>query len=76
MCLSASHDERKRLPPEETLADLFAAKFGVELEPHMLREFIRERWHLIAPLAHAIHDAPDEPEFFNEVMLGASHVRR
>ena len=76
MCLSFVfvHGERpERTPPEETLSDMFAARFGVELPPDMLRAFIKERWHLIAPLAHAIHDAADVSEFFNEVELGASH---
>ena len=42
------------------LSSLLYADLDIDLQPSQIETFIRQRWTRIAPLAHAIHDAPDE----------------
>lgn len=34
---------------------------GKRIEAEVLANWLRRRWHIISPLAHAIHGAPDGP---------------
>lgn len=59
-----------------TLAEDMAKHLKVEVSPEQLADYINTRWWRISPLAHAIHvETAPEPEYFNEVELGASHGR-
>lgn len=42
------------------MASLLYADLEVDLRPSQIEEFIQKRWARIAPLAHAIHEAPDD----------------
>jgi len=41
------------------LADELAAHVtGIKVDPEVLADWLRRRWHIISPLAHTIHGAP------------------
>lgn len=44
---------------ERKLAALILTRLDVDIEPARLREFIKNEWRTIAPLAHIVHAAPD-----------------
>lgn len=42
--------------PQEELAALMKQEMGVDIDPRLLKLFIRFKWADVARLAHAIHD--------------------
>lgn len=42
---------------------LLYADYGLEIEMYKIRHFIKYRWDRLAPLAHIIHDAPDNTKY-------------
>lgn len=76
MCYDgASCAESQRRRAAIDLASDIAKRLKVDIDPDRLAAYLNSRWFLVATLAHAIHveKAPD-PEYFNEVELGASHA--
>lgn len=43
--------------PAELLSALIAKETGANIEPKLLRLFVKAKWDRITTLAHAIHDA-------------------
>lgn len=41
-------------------AALFYADLDVEIDPSALQAFIKRRWARLAPMAHVMHEAPDD----------------
>ena len=41
------------------IAALVFADFNIEVSPEQVSKFIKGRWERVAPLAHAVHEAPD-----------------
>ena len=48
--------------PEVILSEEFKNELGVDINPQALRMFIRHRWHILSPLAHAIHGKPKKEQ--------------
>lgn len=44
----------------QVLSRMVKAQFGVHVNPIALMLFIREYWDRIAPIAHRVHEAPDD----------------
>jgi hypothetical protein len=42
---------------------LIFADMEIEVEPYKIRHFIKDRWSRIAPLAHIIHEGPDNTKY-------------
>lgn len=76
MCYDGtSYAESQRRRAAIDLASDIAKHLKVDVDPDRLAAYLNSRWFLVAPLAHAIHiEKATEPEYFNEVELGASHA--
>lgn len=54
-----NHDQNEKLDPElaaNLLVAIMKYEFNVEIDPKELARVVRDRWHRISMLAHAIHD--------------------
>lgn len=45
----------KETPPEELLAKMIKDDIGVDINPQVLRLWVRWRWDRMTPIAHRIH---------------------
>lgn len=45
------------------IAALVYLDIGVDIEAGKILDFIRTRWPRLAPLVHAVHDAPDTTKY-------------
>jgi hypothetical protein len=58
------------------MASIIYADLDIKVGPTELAVMIRQRWARLAPLAHAVHDAPDETKSGAPVQPGMEQAAK
>lgn len=56
---SARVAEKCQSSAEKKLSDLIQRETGINIDPHVLRLFVKLHWARVSTLAHQIHDGED-----------------